>query len=286
MIEASIEPILVRFARSHDLYLDKKCFRTARAGKKVTWEDKFGNGHDLDYVLEKGGSENSIGTPVAFIEIAWRRYTKHSRNKVQEIQGAILPLAVTYQEYAPFCGAILAGVFTEGALTQLHSQGFTVLYLEYNTVVESFRTVGIDADFDEDTPEDEFAEKVDKWERLDVSGHKRVAAKLVELNSEKIDEFVEKLDKAVKRQITLVLVIPLHGKPFEWPTIEKAIDFIKNYNEKENSTPVIRYEVEIRYNNGDVIKGIFTEKGRAIQFLRGYEPTIKPPSTPKTLDDW
>lgn len=44
------------------LYLDKKGFRSARSGKKVTWVDKFGNNHDLDYVLEKDGSETKIGT--------------------------------------------------------------------------------------------------------------------------------------------------------------------------------------------------------------------------------
>ena len=56
------------------------------------------------------------GKPVAFIESAWRRYTKHSRNKAQEIQGAILPLAETYSESNLFLGAVLAGVFTEGRI--------------------------------------------------------------------------------------------------------------------------------------------------------------------------
>ena len=46
----------------------------------------MGNVHDLDYVFEQGGTEATIGQPKAFIEIAWRRYTKHSRNKAQEIQ--------------------------------------------------------------------------------------------------------------------------------------------------------------------------------------------------------
>ena len=86
------------------------------------------NSHDLDFVLERGGTPDKIGMPVAFIETAWRRYTKHSRNKAQEIQGALEPLAETYRHLAPFKGAVLAGVFTEGALTQLRSLGFTVLY--------------------------------------------------------------------------------------------------------------------------------------------------------------
>ena len=75
--------------------------------------DSKGNTHILDYVMEEGGSEAVQGRPRAFIEIAWRRYTKHSKNKAQEIQGAITPLAETYQDSHPFLGAVLAGEFTE-----------------------------------------------------------------------------------------------------------------------------------------------------------------------------
>lgn len=278
MIESSIEPILMTFAHDNNLYLDKKGRRTARSGKKVTWADKFGNKHDLDYVLEKDGSDNRIGIPVAFIEIAWRRYTKHSRNKAQEIQGAILPLISTHQETAPFYGAILAGVFTEGALNQLASQGFTTLYFPYGTVAEAFQIVDIDAEFDEDTSEAEFLRKVDKWNELDDDNRTLVAEKLVELNCEGIRTFIDKLRQTVNRQIDLILVIPLHGRLFQLPSIERAINFIENYDENDNSDPIIRYEIEIRYNNGDLIKGIFDDKERTIRFLRNYESTEFRPS--------
>src|SRR4051812_16570820 len=106
-LEAALEPVLQEVADLHALYLDKKGIRPARRGKKLTWTDSLGNSHDLDYVLERGGTEDEIGVPVAFIETAWRRYTKHSRNKAQEIQGAILPLLVTHSEAKPFPGAVL-----------------------------------------------------------------------------------------------------------------------------------------------------------------------------------
>lgn len=123
VLEAAIEPLLVKFARAHRLYLDKKGARPARPGNKMTWTDRSGNKHDLDFVLERGGTAQRIGVPVAFIETAWRRYTKHSRNKAQELQGAIQPLAETHRASAPFIGVVLAGVFTEGALAQLRSLG-------------------------------------------------------------------------------------------------------------------------------------------------------------------
>lgn len=142
---SAIEPLLREFADEHGLFLDKKGPRPARTGKKLRWVDSYGNGHDLDYVLERDGTPDKIGTPIAFIESAWRRYTKHSKNKAQEIQGAVLPIAEKHRFCAPLLGCILAGDYTANALNQLKSIGFKVLYLSYDSVVEAFATVGVDA---------------------------------------------------------------------------------------------------------------------------------------------
>jgi hypothetical protein len=166
VLEAAVLPLLDRFAREHGLYLDRKGPRPCRRGTKCTWRDLNGNVHDLDFVLERGGTPNHVGTPAAFIETAWRRYTKHSRNKAQEIQGAIEPLTETYREAGPFKGAVLAGVFTEGALTQLRSLGFSVLHIPYKSVIAAFRSIGVDAAFDESTPDREFQRKVKEFSRL------------------------------------------------------------------------------------------------------------------------
>jgi hypothetical protein len=127
--ESALEPLLQDFADKHGLFLDKKGPRPARSGKKLRWVDSYGNGHDLDYVLERGGTPEKSGTPVAFIESAWRRYTKHSKNKAQEIQGAVLPIAEKHRYSAPLLGCILAGDYTANSLNQLRSIGFKVLYL-------------------------------------------------------------------------------------------------------------------------------------------------------------
>lgn len=102
LLEVAIKPFLDNFAQQHRLFLDVKGNRLVRGkGKKLSWFDLDGNKHDLDFVLERNGNESVQGIPVAFIEAAWRRYTKHSRNKAQEIQGAILPLAQKYQYAHP-----------------------------------------------------------------------------------------------------------------------------------------------------------------------------------------
>ena len=121
-------------------YLDFEGPRKARGGRsKVTWQDGYGNKHDLDYVLERGGTEETRGVPVAFIESAWRRYTKHSKNKAQEIEAAVMPVALTFSRHQPFCGAVVAGEVTEHALHQLESKGFAVLHVPYESILAGSR---------------------------------------------------------------------------------------------------------------------------------------------------
>lgn len=278
VLEASFESLLQNFANENDLYLDKKGIRKTRKGKKVSWIDLYGNRHDLDFVLERGGSNTQIGNPVAFIETAWRRYTKHSRNKAQEIQSAILPLVATHQNSAPFIGVILAGNFTNNALSQLKSRGFTVLHFPYETIIEAFSIAGINADFDEGTPDAEFAKKVKILNALSVENRTNIAIKLLELNSEIIREFIDRLKRAVTRQITLIRILPLHGAAFEWNTVEEGIEFIETYQNPEDLLPVVKYEISIVYNTGDRIDGQFADKQSALEFLQNYQPPILRPA--------
>lgn len=270
VLEVAIEPILKKFAEKHNLFLDKKGSRKARPGLKVTWTDSRKNSHDLDFVLERGGTEEKIGTPVAFIEVAWRRYTKHSRNKAQEIQGAIVPLAETYSNSAPFKGVVLAGVFTQGALQQLKSLGFCVLYFDYDSLLQSFKQVGIDVSFDERTSLRTLEIKVKKWDSLGGKDKARVSVELIKNNSKNVNEFIVNMERAVARNIEIVRILPLHGRMFEYKDLSDAINFIKKYDEEKGNGSISRYEVEIRYSNKDEIRGIFEDKEKAIDFLSNY----------------
>ena len=268
LLELALEPHLKKFARKHKLYLDSKGERKGRSGKKVSWFDGNNNKHDLDFVLERGGTENKIGVPVAFIECAWRRYTKHSRNKAQEIQSAILPLAGKYQSSSPFVGVVLAGVFTSGALSQLKSHGFSVLYFPYATVVKAFAKFGIDATSDEKTPEADFRKKIDSWVAL--ANKEGVAKELLKLNRKEVEEFISSLSDSVSRFIETVIVMPLHGQEAVADTVTKAIDFLNSYSEADALLPIHKYEIIIRYNTGDKIEAIFKDKKDTIKFLQTY----------------
>lgn len=268
LLELALEPSLQKFARKHKLYLDKKGERKARSGKKVSWTDANGNKHDLDFVLERGGTENKIGVPVAFIESAWRRYTKHSRNKAQEIQSAILPLAAKYKSASPFVGVVLAGVFTEGALTQLKSHGFDVLYFPYESVIKAFGKFGINADFEEKTTEADFRMRIERWNKL--PNKEDVAKELLKLNKKVVDGFLSSLADSVSRFIERIIILPLHGQESVSNTITEAIDFLEQYSDGKPNLPLNKFEIIIKYNTGDRIEASFKDKKDSIVFLKIY----------------
>ena len=269
ILELALEPHLEKFAKKHKLYLDKKAERKGRKGKKVSWVDGNNNKHDLDFVLERGGTHQVVGVPVAFIESAWRRYTRHSRNKAQEIQSAILPLAGKYQSSSPFMGVVLAGVFTSGALNQLESNGFTVLYFPYETVVKAFKKFEINASYDEQTAEADFRKKIASWIKL--QNKESVAKELVKLNKKEVNKFLETLTHSVSRFIERIILLPLHGKETETNSITEAINFVEEYSESQSKLPLSKYEVIIRYNTGDKIEASFKDKKNCIKFLESYK---------------
>lgn len=268
LLETVIEPFLSEFAKEKHLYLDhQKNPRKARKGKKVTWEDPYGNVHDLDYVLEMDGTDTMTGTPVAFIEVAWRRYTKHSRNKAQEIQGAILPLAEKFQWSNPFLGAVLSGVFTEGSLEQLRSLGFHILYFPYDTLVAAFAEEAIDIAFDETTPDPAFQRCVKKIESASRLKIDRIKNHLVAANQEQLDNFMASLGQRLDRMVEKVVIIPLYGKSNKFATIGDAIKFLDQYR-NEGCGDFRKYEVLIKFSNGDRVEGSFKDKAKVLEFLQ------------------
>jgi len=268
LLEEIIQPFLQEFVTRNGYYLDKAGERGgARPGKKVKWVDKYGNSHDLDFVIEADASADEKGRPLAFIEAAWRRYTKHSRNKAQEIQGAILPIAEHYSWDAPFLGAIIAGIFTKGSIEQMKSVGFTVLYIPYDSIVSSFREVGIDVAFDESTPDKVFERCLDHIELLTPSQWEQLKGCLVSINQSDIDVFMEKLAKVLERSIAKIIVIPLFGRSHEFISVADAKVFLNGNFAQNPENGLKKIEVIVEYNNGDRIEGSFKKVDKASEFL-------------------
>lgn len=269
LLEEILYPVLKDFCDKRGLYLDIKGKRTGvRTGKKVTWSDKYGNNHDLDFVIEKDGTIDKKGRPVAFIEAAWRRYTKHSKNKAQEIQGAILPISDQYEWDKPFLGAVIAGEFTDNSLDQLRSLGFHVLYFPYDSIVSAFHNIGIDARFDEKTPDSSFEKCIEEIESLSDKDSRKLRGYLIEQEKKLFDDFLNELALALDRIIDKLIVFSLFGSENTFSSISHAIKFIENYNEKQYDGPFRKYEIIVKYTNGDTINAFFHNKQETERFLR------------------
>lgn len=273
LLEEIMGPQFEIFCSKRGLYLDKSGVRgAARDGTKVSWLDKYGNSHNLDFVIEKGGSASVRGRPLAFIEAAWRRYTKHSRNKAQEIQGAVLPIAEKYEWDKPFLGVILAGVFTNNSLTQMRTSGFEVALFPYESIVAAFASVGITVRFDEDTPDSKFQETINSIEAISPDVRAQLKQHLVDSNQSILNEFFKELQTTLDRQIERIILIPLHGRQSEFGTVADAIKFVTNYQEDVLHDGAFRkYEVIVRYTNEDKIDASFQDKEKAVAFLRYVE---------------
>lgn len=267
VLDDVLRPKLEEFTRERGHYLDTKGPRPARHGLKVSWPDRFGNTHDLDFVIEIGGTAQSLGRPIAFIEAAWRRYTKHSKNKAQEIQGAILPLIELHREQAPFHGVVLAGEFTQPAVQQLRSQGFTVVHLRYAAVVDAFASAGIDIGFDEGTAMSRFTTASKQLSRLSPVQRKRIRQGIVDACHDDIDSFMSALHGVLKRLVTQVVVRTTWGEDHTCSSVQTARKAIETLDTSVPRGGFLRYELRVKYSNGDSIEANFEAAADALDFL-------------------
>jgi len=263
-----LKPRLERFARSKNYYLDWQKKRPARRGKKVTWADKYGNTHDLDFVIEVGGTDDVQGRPVAFIEAAWRRYTRHSKNKAQEIQGAILPIIELHHLSAPFFGAVLAGDFTKPALEQLRKNHFSVLYIPYSEVVAAFKAIDFDIAFDETTPHAVFSAANERLLALTEDEKTTIRHALIVASRAETDAFMTALQKSLERLITRIVLIPLFGSEIVCVSVEDALQRLSVIDKAKAFGSLHKIEVIVDYDNGDSIRASFKDDEAAQSFLR------------------
>ena len=262
-----LKPRLQLFAKDKNYYLDWQRDRPARKGKKVTWEDKYGNKHDLDFVLEIGGTDYRKGRPIAFIEVAWRRYTKHSKNKAQEIQGALLPIVERHHLSAPFYGVILAGEFTQPAIDQLQNNGFSVLYIPYKNIVTAFKDIDFDIAFDEKTTDSIFSHAIKRLNSLSILEKNVLIQSIVKICEDDTNEFMTNLQHTLERHISQVILIPLFGTRYECDSIYVAIDKLNSLDISVAAGAFTRFEIIVDYNNQDTIRATFSNKKSALSFL-------------------
>lgn len=273
-IEQAFYEMLRPIAEDFSLYLDRQGSRPAREKKrKVTWIDDRKNKHDLDFVLERYGSEEVVGTPAAFIESAWRRYTKHSVNKAGEIANALVPLRRTYRYHRPFLGALVAGEWTQGGIAQMESQGISVLHLPVSTLAEAFATEGVDMAFDEETPDRLMAAQVTRWNDIGTDGQRRVIDALRKGAASEFKTFIEHLREHLSRKVESVLILPLHGLSRVAASVSEALSILaamESIPPPPEELELLRIEIQVRYSNTDRVEASFQALSEAILWLEQH----------------
>lgn len=271
LLENAMIEYFFPIAQKHNLYLDYRHPRAARNHQsEVRWTDINGNTHKLDIVMESNGSDEQFGHPRAFIEIAWRRYTKHSKNKAQEISAAINPLISKYRNGCPFFGAILAGDFTSNSLAQLRSEGFHLLHFSLDAIQSAFMSQGIDTYWEESTSEDELQRRIDMFYRLDYARINLIKAKLIDENLEQLLIFRRVLELSLERNIERICISTMYSSSAFFRNIDEACKFLSVQGSSENmrDSKFCYYEVMVTYTNGDKVEFKFKEQQSAIITLK------------------
>jgi len=272
LLEDALKPELQKLASSNGLFLDFKGPRVPlRTGVKVTWSDELGNTHDLDFVLEHGGNSATQGIPAAFVECAWRRYTKHSKAKAQEISAALDSLLIKWTNYKPIGAAVLAGDWTQNAIAQLTSNGYVVLHFDFPKTVEVFELHGVNIQGEGESTSDTFwLKQCHILQKMTGKQRESLIQDMRKRMSEDLKAFVEELENRVVRKVSRVCITPLHGDQLSFLKISDAIGAVQAYSMRPIEASFIRFEIRIDYTNGDHIEANFVSQKTAIDFMKNF----------------
>lgn len=178
-----------------------------------------------------------------------------------------MPIAESHGWDRPFLGAILAGEFTDGSIDQLRSLGFRILHIPYSKIVDAFSFVGVDATFDEITPDEEFQKRVDRIESMSPVEIQALRDRLAGDCKALIGQFLNELKEALDRMVESVRILPLSGTEHVFKSLAEAEQFVDSFDPRKVSGAFQRYEVIVIYSNGDRINGSFFDKEGLKRFL-------------------
>jgi hypothetical protein len=268
LLQNVLKQPLAAFAKANHLYLDSQEPRPGlRSGRKVTWTDNDGNPHDLDYVLEKAGTPDKQGAPVAFIESAWRRYTKHSRNKSGELEGALLPLRERYPS-TRFLGVIVAGEYSAGGLAQLRSRGIEVLAISFETIEKVFAKNGLSVSYAEKAGPAEKEALARKIDALNKDALAKLTDDLWKAIEAEYAGFEDKLKTAVTMLPKRVAILALWGVERVFDSVAEAVRALEGEGVSNEDAAEAGFEVFVEYEGGARSSGRFKTRDETLWYLK------------------
>lgn len=269
--EQSIERFLVPLFEDGRYYLDYKHPRKSRNNKKlVEWQDSKGHKHNLDYVIEKDGTEHELGKLVSIIEIAWRTGGRHSANKVQEIMAAVNPIADKYRGNNVYKAAILSGDFTGPPLQNLEANDFDVVYFDKGSIKSAFASQGIDILISDGDDDNKTQRQVDIFESLTAVQRDVLAEDLYRCMSDKMAAFTSKLMSHLDSPITEIIIATSFSKSHSFDDINNAITSLEQTEPTVDGIQFSKYVIIIRYKTGTKVEIDAVSRDEAIQYLRRF----------------
>ena len=252
-----------------EYYLDYQHERKAREGKKtVKWEDGLGNSHRLDLVIEQFGTEEEMGELRAIIEVGWRRYTKHSKAKAQEIQGAVNPVVEKYRHLSPYKGVIIIGDWTKPSIKQLGSEGFVILHFTTKMIFDCIKeNAGFDVSFSEDTEVKELLMKAEKFNNISDETREKIVNCLLKVNGDEVKKFKKSLKSSLDRKVTKVEILRQEIDRIEFGSMNSAIDALTE-GQFEFVEDKERYQCVVEFNSEEYTRISLPDLNAVIKLLQ------------------
>lgn len=207
-------------------------------GNKILWADEDKNFVDYDFVMELGGSPETRGIPVAFLECFWRRGSRHSKDKARDDSGKLMPMRSTYPT-ARFLGIVASGAFTGPARELVKSRNINLFYVPKAKVVEAFKALALEMDYDDKAREEAKAAIANAFERqLTEDMKRRAAQKLRELIGETaLQSYMSSVEAALSSPPMEFRIV---GHRLSKPMVFEAVDDVSRF--LSTSTPAFDFD--------------------------------------------
>ena len=153
----------------------------------------------------------------------------------------------------------------------MESNGIQVLYIPYELIVDCFKIKDIDLDYAEDAPDSDKTNLILKFNSLSCHDITDIESCIKSNSGDVYANFMDKLKDALFRKPDSIIIVPLFGKGKEFNIISDAIDYVDTFSEEQNvDNPFCKFEVYIRFGNGDKIDCSLENKERLILFLEKF----------------